>query len=92
MIRLRTVAVRTVAIAALGLAMVGVPATANAASVPTGAAVSAAQVDICDTVSSIAAPILRLVDLGVISLGTALDLIVALTGLPLSEVLDCLDL
>ncbi|MBB2910667.1 hypothetical protein FHS43_001930 [Streptosporangium becharense] len=88
MIHLRSVLTRTAAIAVLGLAVVGVPAAASAASV--GATAPAVQQDACSTVAAVAGPILALVDLGLINLDTAVQMIADLTGLPVEQVVGCL--
>ncbi|MER5645418.1 hypothetical protein [Streptosporangium sp. NPDC002524] len=96
--RLQKIAVRSVAVAALGLAVLGTPAVASAATpgpAVSGAAVAApnpslSQADLCQTVKTIAGPLLALVGAGLLPLNTALNLIASLTGVTVPQVLGCL--
>jgi hypothetical protein len=89
--RLRTIATRTAVIAAVCLGVAGAPAAASAGGSPVAGPIGTIAVDVCDTVAAVAGPILDLVDLGVIDLETAVDLIADLTGLPVTVVTDCLE-
>ncbi|MFF3443294.1 hypothetical protein [Streptosporangium sp. NPDC002721] len=99
MTRLRKVAARTAAGAALGLAVLGTPAVSDAAvAAPTPAVSSAAAApapavqppDLCQTVKTIAGPLLSLVGAELMPLSTALNLIATLTGVPVTRILGCL--
>ncbi|WP_436758442.1 hypothetical protein [Streptosporangium sp. V21-05] len=97
--RLQKIAVRGVAVAALGLAVLSTPSVAGAAATPgpavSGAAVAApnpslSQAELCQTIKTIAGPLLALVGAGLLPLNTALNLIASLAGVTVPQVLACL--